>query len=367
MTEQQLQEDFRRRRTAMDAAETAPVLRRPYMVRRPPNEEFLRRRAAMDEAETVPVLKRARTQEEMDEDAAVAFLASRTYAGKHSIEEFDEIDSKPPWEHLKKAKGRELSRKNIPSKFKHLFDDAQVKEWSTWVKYTAARPLEKGETVTEKDNVMDMRFMWTDKLETERGMKTWDELPPVAKARIVIQGPKDKGLYDGTAGNTSSPTLPEDGLMFFLQVCITNGWRPQQGDIEAAFLNGGALNRKLILRAPPEGLPEIPGVMPAIKPGGYLVALKSIYGMNQAPHDFNERHAKVMVEHGAVESRMADRTLFYWLDSSGVLEGIVATHVDDDLFGGTEEWKRRVLPNIRRSFCYNKWKDGQGRSCTQAG
>ena len=120
MTQQQLREDFQRRRAEMDAAETAPVLRRPYMVQRPPNEEFQRRRAAMDAAETVPVLKRARTQEEMQEEAAVAFLSTRTYAGKDSIDDFGEAESRPPWDHLKKAKGRELSRKSIPGKFKHF-------------------------------------------------------------------------------------------------------------------------------------------------------------------------------------------------------------------------------------------------------
>ena len=82
-----------------------PVLRRPFMVQRPPSEEFRRQRAAMDAAETVPLVKRAKTQEEAREEEALAFVTSRTYAGKHSIEEF-EIESKPPWDHLKKAKGR---------------------------------------------------------------------------------------------------------------------------------------------------------------------------------------------------------------------------------------------------------------------
>ena len=55
--------------------------------------------------------------------------------------------------------------------------------------------------LSDSDNVMDMRYVLTDKLETERGTKTWDELEPEAKARLIIQGPKDKGLYDGTAGS----------------------------------------------------------------------------------------------------------------------------------------------------------------------
>ena len=70
---------------------------------------------------------------------------------------------------------------------------------------------------------------------------------PQAKARLVIQASKDKGLYDGTANNTSSPTLPEEALNFFLTVCVSMGWRPAQGDIEAAFLSGVLLKRRLRL------------------------------------------------------------------------------------------------------------------------
>ena len=63
------------------------------------------------------------------------------------------------------------------------------KEWETWLRYGAAAALgPDGVPYEKEDNIMDLRFMLTDKLETERGKATWDDMPPVAKARLVMHG-----------------------------------------------------------------------------------------------------------------------------------------------------------------------------------
>jgi hypothetical protein len=61
--------------------------------------------------------------------------------------------------------------------------------------------------------------------------------------------------------------------------------------VEAAFLNGLKLKRRLILRAPRLGLPAIPGVCDAIPGGTYFVALKGVYGINDAPNLWGGRNA----------------------------------------------------------------------------
>ena len=301
-------------------------------------------------------------------NTALAFMASRTsHADENTADLFDmdidpnedAVEAKSAGEHIKRAKGRELAWRNIKPKFQPKYRTAMQKEWGTWLKYSAAEVMPSDTKLSDSDNVMDMRYVLTDKLETERGTKTWDELEPEAKARLIIQGPKDKGLYDGTAGSTSSPTLPDDAMHVFLTIAVSKGWVPQHGDIEAAFLNGVGLDRPLYLRAPPMGLPEIPGVMPALAGGTLLRALKSVYGLNKAPADFNLRHAEVMFDHGAVDSALAPRTLFYWFDKAGDIIGLVATHVDDDLFAGTDWWIQNVVPKIRREFHYSKWNFGE--------
>ena len=67
--------------------------------------------------------------------------------------------------------------------------------------------------------------------------------------------------------DTSPPTLPEDCLHLFFMVCLSLGWTIEQGDIEAAFLNGEELMRTLILRAPRTGFPAIDGMCDAVAPG----------------------------------------------------------------------------------------------------
>ena len=80
---------------------------------------------------------------------------------------------------------------------------------------------------------------------------------------------------------------------------------------------------------------------------------------------------------GAVQSALAPRTLFLWFDKKHpanehvTLTGIAGTHVDDDLFAGTDWWRAHVLPVVRRTFSYGKWANGQepyihlGRRVTQ--
>ncbi len=192
---------------------------------------------------------------------------------------------------------------------------------------------------SEAVNVLIMRIMCTDKMETERGARTYVEVPLQAKCRIVVQGPRET-LGETEQRDTSSPTLPEEAPHVFFTIAVSMGWIVQQGDVEAAFLNGLRLDRELILQAPREGLPAIPGVMEAVPGGAYFQALKGVYGINDAPNLWGGRHADGMLENGATESTLAPRTLFWWFDRRHCqhervpLIGMVGTHVDDDLFAG---------------------------------
>ena len=121
---------------------------------------------------------------------------------------------------------------------------------------------------SEAVNVLIVRVMCTDKMETERGARTYVEVPLQAKCRIVVQGPRET-LGETEQRDTSSPTLPEEAPHVFFTIAVSMGWIVQQGDVEAAFLNGLRLDRELILQASREGLPAIPGVMEAV-PGAKL-------------------------------------------------------------------------------------------------
>ena len=116
--------------------------------------------------------------------------------------------------------------------------------------------------------------------------------------------------------DTSSPTLPEDALYVLFTVSVSLGWIVEQGDVEAAFLNGKGLECRLILRAPAQGLPAIPGFMEAVPAGTCFLAFKGVYDINDAPNLWGGRHAEGPTQNGAMESTPAPRTPFWWFDQA---------------------------------------------------
>ena len=45
-----------------------------------------------------------------------------------------------------------------------------------------------------------------------------------------------------------------------------------------------------------------------------------------------------------------DPAVFYWTNDDNEVQGILATHVDDFLFGGTEEFESNVIDKVRKEF-----------------
>ena len=98
--------------------------------------------------------------------------------------------------HLVQKKGREL--KKIPPEYKEEFAKALLKEWSKWIKYDAVEVAdEEVAAKLDKDDVMPLRVVNTDKNEMNRGDRTYEEWPVEAKARIVTLGFKDKQALAG--------------------------------------------------------------------------------------------------------------------------------------------------------------------------
>ncbi len=192
------------------------------------------------------------------QDAFVSFLASRWHAAEPSMSEWHElmdnvsnvgiavhafevssmVPSVPPWQHKKIAKGREIPWSRIKgTDWEAEFHAALSKEWGQWLQYEAVKRCADAYVPSDDVNVLIMRIMCTDKLETERGSRTYQQVPLQAKCRIVVQGPRET-LGETEQRDTSSATLPEEALHVFFTIAVSMGWTVQQGDVEAAFLNG---------------------------------------------------------------------------------------------------------------------------------
>ena len=75
---------------------------------------------------------------------------------------------------------------------------------------------------------------------------------------------------------------------------------------------------------------------------------RCIYGLNDAPRAWYEKVKSEMKLLGATLSKF-DNALFMWHKNEEVI-GILVTHVDDFIFGGTDEWKNSVIGAIRKKF-----------------
>ena len=78
-----------------------------------------------------------------------------------------------------------------------------------------------------------MRWLITDTNGHVRGTRSYDEVPPHMKARIIVPGDLDKDAHEGKL-ETESPTLPEEAMHTVLHIAVSMGWAMAQGDIGSA-------------------------------------------------------------------------------------------------------------------------------------
>ena len=74
--------------------------------------------------------------------------------------------------------------------------------------------------------------------------------------------------------------------------------------------------------------------------------MRCLYGLCDAPRSWYKRIDSELKTLGVVSQ--FDNALFLWHDDEGVLEGILAIHVDDFVYCGTSSWLKDVIKNIPR-------------------
>lgn len=129
----------------------------------------------------------------------------------------------------------------------------------------------------------------------------------------------------------------------------THGFVPRTVDVRTAFLQGMPLDRPhaVFVQPPPH----------AKVPAGIVWKLrKCAYGLTDAPRRWYESVLKLMATLGLQRSTL-DHGLFT-SHQNGVLQLVVAVHVDDFLFGGTTEAVTSFEAAVRRAFATGPTKSG---------
>ena len=156
------------------------------------------------------------------------------------------------------------------------------------------------------------------------------------KARLVAKGFQDK---DACNVRNDSPTCSKESLRAVLGVMSANGWVCKSMDIKTAFLQSKKLDRPIYFLPPKE----------ANVPTGYIWKLsKCVYGLTDASQSWYLTLREELVKLGVTPSKY-DQAIFTW-HFKNKLQGIIATHVDDFCFAGSEAFEYQVINELRKLF-----------------
>ena len=157
----------------------------------------------------------------------------------------------------------------------------------------------------------------------------------VVKARLVAKGFQE----DSSALRKDSPTCLRESLKIVISLIVANGWVCKSLDVYAAFLQGKPIERDLYIEPPKE-----------YKKDGFIwKAKKHIYGLVDAPRAWYETLTEFLSETGMSVCKY-DKMLFYQNDENGKLRGLIVCHVDDFLYGGTNDFEREVIVKLEKRF-----------------
>ncbi|CAC5407524.1 unnamed protein product [Mytilus coruscus] len=159
------------------------------------------------------------------------------------------------------------------------------------------------------------------------------------KARLFAKGFEEDCLDEI---QKNSPTYDKQSLRLILTIIMQKKWSINSIDIKTAFLQGEKMQRKVHLHPPKE----------ANANGKIWLLEKCVYGLADASLKWNEKVKKTLNECGSTESKV-DPAVFYWHDSNS-LAGVLAVHVDNFLWTGTNLFETEVISKIRKRFSVGK-------------
>ena len=227
----------------------------------------------------------------------------------------------------KTGAGREVSYNKMSAEVQSELQKTRLKAWTNWKNYTDGRwigteELEKMKAADPSLRVIPTRWVETNKAEIGQ--------PDIYKSRLVVRG----DLEDSSRMRTDSPTCSQTliSLTMALSACRdTDLW---SGDISAAFLQGSKLDRTLVLRMPPGGVPDE-------DQGEFYVVSSTVYGTKDAPRGWYKNLHQTMVSKG-FKPIPHEAAAYRLLEQDGSLAGIVIVHVDDLLWTGGKTIEMRM-------------------------
>ena len=145
---------------------------------------------------------------------------------------------------------------------------------------------------------------------------------PVTKARLVAHGFQEMQDF-----RTDSPTCSQESVQLTLAIIASMSWKFKSLNIKTAFLQGQTIDCIIHVLPPPEAETQ-----------ALWKLRKCIYGPADAPRCFYMPLQEVLSELNVYPNSLDEGLFFAKSKTTGELIGMIACHVDDLLFGGTDDF-----------------------------
>ena len=249
-----------------------------------------------------------------------------------------------------KTNGKELDPRFFNQEERKGFEESDRKEWESWVKNQVIRRLSPDEVKeVNKKNIFKAPARV---VRVNKGAMHGLFQP---KSRMVIPGHLDPHLGQF---RSDAPTSMWVCVQLAKAVCAYKHWMALTFDVTTAFLSGKEVDREVLIRAPPEGLPALPEHgEAAVKPGELLRVVKSAYGLSEAPRLWYLRARELLLEIGFEELAMAKATFVMRSKKSQEVQAILCLHVDDGLLVAAPNQAQKIRQAISERFAIKEWKN----------
>eukprot|EP00439_Symbiodinium_sp_Y106_P058651 s5262_g8.t1 len=255
-------------------------------------------------------------------------------------------------------KGVEVSYAKLNPQQRAAMDSAKSLEVENWLRTVAVRAAKK---FVPQRELLKMHWVLTFKSSGEEESKDQRKSggeQVKAKARIVILGYSDPNLLDAT---TVSPSMSRLSRQLLLNMVAVKKWELICGDVKSAFLQAKSPQEaRGVFAAPVE---ELSAAL-QLRPGQCVQLLKSCYGLVSAPREWYDDVHRTLSSLGA-ERLISDACVWRVKDESGQVVGLISSHVDDFLMGGSRESKvwSEFLHKFKSAYEWSPWQYSSFKHC----
>ena len=160
------------------------------------------------------------------------------------------------------------------------------------------------------------------------------------KARLVARGFEEDENMD-----KDSPTCSKEGLRAVLMLIEHQGWKTMSMDISGAYLQGKTMQRDVYLEPPKE-----------YRNGNLWKLKKTVYGLKDAAREWYLSVRDALKNIGVKEC--LNDSAIYYERQEGNLQGIIALHVDDFIWGGNTNFIEGTIKKLKNKFNFGKEEEG---------